>query len=320
MQSFFRGKKVLVAGGSGMIGQCAVRKCLDQGAYVRATQFNSTLSIRHPNLEVITCDLRDRSLTGSVFKNIDIVLLCAGKVRGAKFIVEDPTSFIMYNLDLISWLIYQATQANVGICGFISSSYVYPDTGNPNLEHEGFEGDPGLHSNYGNGWYHRYLETLCKHFHRTTDTRFTVVRPAALYGPHDNFDLDEGHVIPGSIVKAVDRMDPYEVWGDGKEIRCFTHVDDFVDGFMLAIEKYAIAEPINICQSESTTVYDAINIILKTLDFSPVLKFNLDKPIAIKYKVSDSSKAQEVLGWKAQINLEEGIRQTVEWYQEHRSL
>lgn len=300
-----------------MIGQCAVKKCLDQGAYVRATQFSSTISIQHPNLEVITCDLRDRSLAESTFKNIDIVLLCAGMVRGAKFIVENPTSFIMYNLDLISRLIYQSTLANVGICGFISSSYVYPDTGAPNVEREGFKGDPGLESNYGNGWYHRYLETLCKHFHRTTDTRFAVVRPTALYGPHDNFSLEEGHVIPGSIVKAVNQMNPYEVWGDGKEIRSFTYVDDFLDGFLLTIEKFAIAEPINICPFETNTVYDAIKLILEALNFSPSLIFNPDKPSAIRYKVSDPSKAQQILGWEAQVNLKEGIHRTVEWYQKN---
>ena len=170
--------------------------------------------------------------------------------------------------------------------------------------------------NYGLGWLKRYLETLCKHFHMTSKTKYTIVRPTAIYGPHDKFDLERSHVIPALIIKAVQRMDPFEVWGNGEDIRSFTYVDDFVEGLMLALEKHAIAEPLNICIREASSVKDVVRILLDCLDFGPKVVFNTNKPSVIPYKVSDPSLAKELLHWEAKIGLREGLMRTVEWYRE----
>ena len=315
---FFENKNVLVAGGAGMIGQGLVRALIDRGAHVRATQFqNRKITVTHKKLEVVQCNLFNEGEADDVFKDMEIVFLAAAEIGGAKKIIEDPSSLLMYNLELHSKLIHRAAKMGVERCGFISSSYVYPHTGKPNVEVEGFKDDPWMPLNYGLGWVKRYLETLCKHFHMTSKTKYGIVRPTNIYGPHDKFNLEESHVVPALIMKAVDKMDPYEVWGNGKDVRCFTYVDDLVGGLMLTVEKYAVAEALNICPVETNTVKDIARTILEHLDFCPEVVFNSDKPSVIPYKVSDPSRAKDLLGWESKIGLEEGLGRTIDWYIEH---
>lgn len=314
---FYKGKNVLVAGGAGMIGQSLVKKLLEQGAHVRATQFKSRkIILSDKNLEIVNCDLRDEEQSAKVFKDMDMVFLAAAKVGGAKLIREAPSSLIMYNLELHARLINLAAKMKLQKCTFVSSSYVYPDTGKPNVESEGFQGDPWIPVNYGLGWIKRYLETLCKHFHMESKTDYAIVRPTAIYGPHDHYNVEESHAVPALIMKAVARMDPFEVWGNGEEVRCFTYVDDLADGMMLATEKYAVAEALNICPKETNTIKDVVGAILEHLDFHPKVVFNSNKPSTIPYKVSDPLRARELIKWEAKISLKEGLKRTIDWYRD----
>ena len=305
----YKGRNVLVAGGAGLVGQSLITKLLDAGASVRATQYKSRkIEITHKNLEIVSCDLTNQDDARSVFQNMDVAFLAAAKVGGAKLNLEDPSSLILYNLGLSSNLIALAAKMKLERCAFISSSFVYPDTQEPHLESEGFIGNP---TSYGLGWIKRYLETLCKHFHMTSQTKYAIVRPTAYYGPHDNFDLEECHVIPALITKAFNRMNPFEVWGDGEEVRCFTYVDDLVEGLMLATEKYAVADAINICTRETHTIRDLVSIILNCMNFNPTILYCSDKPSSLPYVVSDPSKAERILGWKARTSLKDGIKKTI---------
>ena len=315
---FYQGKNVLVAGGAGLVGQSLVRKLLDQGACVRATQFKSRkITAAHKNLEVVSCDLRNEPEAAKVFKDMDIVFIAAGVVGGTRKIKEDPSYLIFGNLELRSKLIALAAKSGAERCAHVSSSYVYPHTGRPNVENEGFQGDPPAPVNYGLGWVERYLETLCKHFHMTTKTQYAIARPTNMYGPHDNFNLEECHVIPALVVKAVNRMNPFEAWGNGEDVRPFTYVDDFTDGLMRMTEKYAVAEPLNLCSREIPTVKEVLKTLFDYLEFHPRLVFSSDQPSLFPYKVSDPSLARELLGWEAQVSLKEGLRRTVDWYVEN---
>ena len=307
--NMYKNKNVLVAGGAGLVGQSLITKLLDQGAYVSATQYKSRkIDITHKNLEIVSCDLTNPDDARSVFRNMDIAFLAAAKVGGAKINQEDPSSLIMYNLGLSANLIALASKMRLDRCAFISSSFVYPYTTNPHTENEGFVDNPSV---YGLGWIKRYLETLCKHFHMTSETKYTIVRPTAYYGPHDNFNIEECHVIPALITKAFNRMNPFEVWGSGEEVRSFTYVDDLVEGLMLATEKYAVADPLNICTRETHNIKEVVSIILQYMNFKPMIVYCPDKPSSLPYIVSDPSKAEDILHWKARTSLKEGIKKTI---------
>ncbi|MEE8347942.1 MAG: NAD-dependent epimerase/dehydratase family protein [Acidobacteriota bacterium] len=317
---FYQGKNVLVTGGGGLVGQSLVRQLLEQGASVRATQFkNRKIAVKDDKLEVISCDLRDRDQARKVFRDMDIAFLAAAKVRGAKQLQENPSSLILDYLDLHSKLITLAAEAGVSRCGFISSCYIYPDTGEPNVESEGFQGDPWIPTNYGIGWTTRYLETLCRHCHMTSKTDYAIVRPNAYYGPHDNFNPEECHVIPALIVKAVQGMNPFEVWGDGQQIRSFTYVDDLVEGNMRNLERNATCDPVNICSPDAYSVSDIVSFILEILKLEVEVRYDPHKPSTIPYRVSDPALAKKLLQWEAHTSIREGLTQTIDWYLAQRT-
>jgi len=307
---FYKGKNVLVAGGAGLAGQGLVDALLEQGAYVRATQYHKMIQKSHKNLEVVSCDLTDDPSARSVFRDMEIVFLAAARVGGAKLNIEKPSDLILYNLNLSSKLIALSAECKLDRCTFISSSFVYPDTRKPHLENEGFEDNPWWPM-YGLGWVKRYLETLCNHFNRTSDTNYTIIRPTAYYGPNDSFDLETCHVIPALIMKALNGMDPYEVWGNGEEVRSFTYIDDLVEGILLATDKFANAEPLNICTRETHTIKDVVRIVLECMNAHPTVVYQADKPSSIPYIVSDPSRAKRYLDWEAKTTLEEGIKKTM---------
>ncbi len=311
----FQGKNVVIAGGAGMMGHSLIRKLLDQGAHVRATQYKTRkITITHRNLEIVTCNLLNDEEASAIFRDMDIVFLAAAKVRGAKAMRDDPSGLILYNLNLHTKLLHLASVAKVEKCSLVSSSYVYPHTGKPNVEEEGFQGDPPA-VGFGLGWVCRYLETLCKHLQMTGQTKFAIIRPTAYYGPHDLFDAEESHVIPALIAKAVRRMDPFEVWGNGEDVRCFTYIEDVTDGLLQVVEKYAVAEGINICTAQSHTVRDVLPILFRHLGFQPRVVFDPSKPSMMPYKVSNPAKAKKILGWEAKVSLEEGLKKTMDWHQ-----
>ena len=311
----YQGSNVLVAGGAGLVGQSLVRKLLDRGASVRATEFqNRKIDLTHKNLEVVRCDLREPEAARRVFRDMDAAFLAAARVRGAKHLQANPSDLILDYLEMHSRLIAQAAAAGVERCGFISSCYIYPDTGKPNIEEEGFERDPWIPTNYGIGWTTRYLETLCRHFHMTSQTKYAIIRPNAYYGPHDNFDPEESHVIPALIVKAVRGMNPFEVWGDGRQIRCFTYIDDLAEGNLLNLARNATCDPVNISSPEAYRISEIVSLILDILNLDAEVRYDPSKPSTIPYRVSDPTKAKHLLGWEAGTDIREGLSRTIDWY------
>lgn len=316
-QDFYKNKTVFVAGGAGLIGQSSINQLLEKGAFVIATQYKKRkITKTHPNLTVVDLDLSDETGVKSFLKDSDILLLCGAKVGGAKSIINKSVESVVYNLPLHFNLMRWAVECNVDRVGFISSSYVYPDTGKPNIEPEGFIGDPWKPLNYGLGWMKRYLETVCKFFHMNSKTRFAIIRPTSIYGPHDNFDFETCHAIPALVRRFSERISPMEVWGNGKDIRCHTYVDDVANGFLEVVDKYAVGEALNICNEEESTITKVVETLSEIENFYPGVKYHLDKPSVIPYKSSSSKLAKELIGWKAKVSLKDGLKKTLDWYKE----
>ena len=318
--SFYKGRNVLVAGGAGLMGQNLTRRLLEEGAFVRATQHKERrMTLQHKNLETLQVDLLTEEGLQAAFKGMEIVFIVAARVGSAKSVAEGPSELILYNLELQSKLIHWAAKMRLQRCGYVSSSYVYPDTKKASREEEGFQGDPSSPTLYGLGWVKRYLETLCKHFQMTSDTDYAVVRPSTVYGPFDHFSLEAGHAIPALIVKAVNRMDPYEVWGNGRDVRSYLYVEDLVEGFLLAVRRYAIGEALNLSGRQPCTIRDVVRVLLDYLEFRPQVVYSTDRPSVAPYKVSDPCRAKGLLRWEARVGLEEGLKRTVDWYMEQQA-
>ena len=325
--SFYNGKKIFVAGGAGMIGNALIRALVPLGAKVTATEF---LSRRidpawRDQIEVITAiDLNQPTWkpnshwTGALkrcnlYAGYDVVFWAAAKVGGAKAIRENPMDLVHYNLELAARNIQAAVAAGVERFCYVSSSYVYPETHIASLERDTDDRDVPL-QHYGLGWIKRFIEKLCMAHQLTSKTRFALVRPAAIYGPYDSFDLETGHVVPALIRKVAEGQSPLEVWGDGSEERQFTFVDDLVRGLLLATEHYVIAEPINIATPKVSTIYDVWKTLFDIEGLPYVVQYLGDKPKVVSRRVVNVARCKDTLGYECPTSLEDGLRQTLDWY------
>ena len=142
-----------------------------------------------------------------------------------------------------------------------------------------------------------------------------VVRPGNLYGPHDKFDWEKSKVIAALIRRAVEKHDPFVVWGDGMDLKDFLYIDDYIDGMLLAMEKMEGIQPINIASGIPITIRDVLGEILKSADYENVdVQYDASKPTMIPKRLIDVTLAKKMLGWSPRISLHEGIKRTIEWY------
>ena len=315
---FYRDRGVLVTGGTGFVGTHIVQELLRQGARVRVPVHNRPILIQDDNIETVQADLTQPDDCLLATRDVDFVFHAAGVVTGAGVKALDSMSAIAANLILTSRILEAAWASNVERVLVFSSSTGYPVADYPIKEDEFWSG-PTHPSYFGYGWMRRYLERLAEYVASKSDMKIAIVRPTAVYGRFDNFDPVSAHVIPALILKAVERISPYEVWGTGDEVRDFLHVRDLARGCLLMLEKHAECDPVNIGYSEVVTIGQIVRLILKAADYANAeVVFDASKPTAIPFRMVDTSKAKTLLGFERQMSLEEGLRDTVKWYRRQK--
>ncbi len=143
--------------------------------------------------------------------------------------------------------------------------------------------------------------------------------PTNLYGPRDNFDLETSHVIPALIRKMVDAEDEVVLWGDGSPTREFLYVDDCVDGFVLAAERYDGAEPANLGAGKEISIRELAELIAELTGYEGSIAWDTSKPNGQPRRSVDASRARELFGFEASTELRDGIERTVAWYRSNRT-
>jgi GDP-L-fucose synthase len=142
-----------------------------------------------------------------------------------------------------------------------------------------------------------------------------IVRPANIYGPYDDFEWETSHVLPAMIRRVVERHDPIEIWGEGKDIKDFIFIDDFIKGMLLAMEKKETFYIVNIASGKHYVLRDILNIIIQIDGYNNAeVIYDASKPTMIPKRLIDPSKAKRTLGFEAKTPVEEGIKKTIEWY------
>jgi GDP-L-fucose synthase len=314
MDSFYKGKTVLITGGSGFVGMHFVQELLKRGSKVRTTHRLRRVVSEKEGAEVLRADLSQMADCMAVSRDIDYVVHCAGSVGAAGLDSYEQMESIVLNLVLASQMLQASWTSKVKKFLLFSSSTAYPVADYPIRENEMWIGYPHL-SYFGYGWMRRYLERLGEFVAQKSDMKVIVVRPTAIYGRCDN----SGHVIPTLIKRAVEKENPYVVWGSGKETRDFLHVTDFVRGSLLALEKLETFDPINIGYGKSARIRELVDIILEASGHkNATVEFDNSKPSSIPCRKVDISKAEYLLGFKPKVSLEEGIRDTIRWYKEQK--
>jgi GDP-L-fucose synthase len=317
---FYKDKKVLVTGGTGFVGTNFVEELVKQGAYVRVPVHRRPLIVKHERVEAVPADITQLDDCLKVCKGMQYVVHAGGAVSAAGVTVSNPMAVITTNLIVTVQMLQAAWMSDIERFLLLSSATVYPSADHPIKEEEIWSG-PTHPSYFAYGWMRRYLERMSEFVVQKSKMKIALVRPTAAYGRWDNFDPVTSHVVPALIRKAVQKLDPFEVWGTGDEVRDFVHVTDVARGGLLCLEKYATGDAVNIGYGKSFTVKDVVRIILKAAGHDKVeVRFDASKPTTIPFRMVDITKAREKLGFEPQMTLEQGLTDTLNWYKQNRDL
>ena len=318
----FKNAKVLIAGGAGFVGVNLIKRLLGMGADIRATIHNKPVVLEDQRVEYVKCDLKKEDDCARITEGVDYIFMCAANTSGAGVMSKTPMVHVTPNVIMNTLLLDAAYSAGVKKVMFLSSNTVYPVVDYPVKEGEMVFGDL-FEKYYCVAWMKQFTEVLCRMYAEKIEEsmKTVVVRPANIYGPYDDFQWETSHVLPALMRKVIERHEPLEVWGDGKDIKDFIYIDDFIDGIILAMEKIQSFEPINIGSGVESNIRGALDIMLEVDGYQDAkVVFNADKPTMIPKRMLDVSRAKEKLGFVAKTSLEIGLRKTMQWYREYNSV
>jgi GDP-L-fucose synthase len=301
---------ILVAGGSGLVGSAIVRELK------RLNQDVIGISSKDVNL-------LDREKTFEFINNLKptAIIDSAAKVGGIGGNNSYPVEFLSQNLQIQLNLMDAAHAAKVSKFVFLGSSCIYPrDCSQPIKEEYLLTGElEQTNSAYAVAKI-AGIE-LIKSYRKEYGHKWISVMPTNMYGPNDNFDLENGHVLPVLIRKFIEAKRSgsgiVTLWGSGSPLREFLHVDDLAKAVVLCMDKYDDSKQINIGSGQEVSIKDLADKISKAVGFSGEIIWDSSKPDGTMRKVLDSSKMDK-LGWKPLISLDQGIVSTVEWYLQNK--
>lgn len=323
MSDFWKQKKVLVTGGTGFIGSHVVEKLVEKGAYVTTLDRMRGGKIRNigylaDKVNILSGDCADMDAARNACRRQDIVMNLAAKVGGIAYNRTHQATMLSDNLAIATTMMEAARREDVGRFLVVSSACIYPsDAVIPTPETEGFRGEPEP-TNGGYGWAKRMAEKLGMYYQEQYGMKVGIVRPYNAYGPRDHFDPESSHVIAAIIKRVFDDENPLKVWGSGNQTRAFLYVEDFAHGLIEAIEKYPIADPVNIGTDEEVSIRELVEMIVKLSGKKTEITFDTSKPDGSPRRNSDNIKAKEHVGFVAHTSLAEGLKRTIEWYRTNK--
>lgn len=302
--------KIYVAGHRGMVGS-AVKRKLEQEGYENLVYRTSS-----------ELDLRNQRAVQDFFEEEqpDVVIDAAARVGGIIANREYPWQFLYENLEIQNNIISSAHEQEVDKLIFLGSSCIYPKHADQPMNEDSLLTGPLEPTNQ---WYAvakiagvKLVDALRRQY----DHDYVSLMPTNLYGPNDNFDLETSHVLPAMIRKfheaKEDNHAPVPLWGTGSPMREFLHVDDVADAVFFTLSNKMEYDLYNVGTGKDITIKDLALLIQDIVGHKGDIEWDTSKPDGTPRKLMDVSRMTEA-GWTYNIELEDGIRRTYEWYLEH---
>jgi GDP-L-fucose synthase len=304
-------RKVLVTGGTGMIGRQLVDLLLQRGAIVRVASLDDPINLPD-GVEFMKADLTDFTLCLEVCEGMDYVFNLVGVKGSPKMCQEKPASFmvpmLMFNTNMmeaarrcdVKWYLYTSTVGVYEPAEILREDDVWKTFPSPNDRFA--------------GWAKRIGELQAEAYSIQYGwDKVSIVRPANVYGPFDNFDPESAMVIPSLIRKAYEN-DVLSVWGDGSPVRDFIHARDVARGMLYAVE-YGITDPVNLGSGEGYSIKEIAEIIAKR--FSKEISWDASKPQGDAKRILSMERIT-THGFEVNTPLEFGIDETIDWFLENK--
>ena len=305
---------MVVTGGSGFLGSIVCRKLSERGA----------AEVHVPRSK--DYDLTQPDAVAKMFADTDpnLVIHLAARVGGIGANMEHPAELYLTNLLMGTYVIEEARRRGVDKTTIIGTICAYPKfTPVPFKEESLWDGYPE-ETNAPYGIAKKALLVHAQSNRAQYGQNAIYLLPVNLYGPGDKFNPGVSHVIPALIKKFVDARDNgdavVDVWGTGTATREFLYVEDAAEGIVLGAATYNGPDPVNLGSGREVSIKELAELIGKLTGFEGELRWDASKPDGQPRRLLDTTKADELFGFKAQVSLEEGLRQTIDWYVDHREV
>lgn len=299
-------ERILVTGSRGLVGMAMQGLYKDDPRFFFADRSHA--------------DLCSREAAQKLFERVKptCVIHIAALVGGIGAQLERPATFFRENM-IMSMNVFEASRHSgvKKIVGFLSSC-IFPDKAVYPLTPEQLHLGPPHPSNFGYAYAKRMLEVLGRAYQSEFGLRSVFLVPPNIYGPHDNFSLMDGHVLPSLIHRAYlakKNNEALTVWGSGKPFREFIFSEDVARVAVWAAESYESAEPLNVSSSVETSIREAVETIGKAFNFTGPIRFDDSKPDGQLRKPTDTTSLRKALPGFKFTSLAEGIRRTASWFE-----
>ena len=312
--------KIYVAGNTGLVGSAIIRMLKSKRFYNIVSSPSSHWDLRR----------QDRVEEFFRINEPEYVFLAAAKVGGIGANSEYPAEFIYDNLMIQNNIIDAAYRYGAKKLVFLGSSCIYPKMANQPITEDQLLTGPLEPSNDSYAIAKIAGIKMCQAYRKQYGFNAIALMPTNLYGPGDNFDLENSHVLPAMIRKCYEGKGkighdlggsyeyPIDLWGDGSAMREFLHVDDLAEASYNCMQNYDDPEPINIGTGEDVTIKELATTIADVVGFTGGFNWDITKPNGTPRKVLNIDKITS-LGWKPTISLRDGIKSTYEWYETTKS-
>ena len=307
--------KILITGGGGMIGRSLINQLKDKECTIYVADLTKPTDLPD-NIIFIKTDLRYFDNCESLCEGMNYIFHLAGVKGSPQMAKEQPVDFMVPMLQFNTNMIEAAFRANIDWFLYTSSVGVYSPA-------EIFQEDnvwstfPSPNDRYA-GWAKRMgeLQTETYKIQYGFD-RFSIVRPANVYGPYDNFNSANAMVVP-SLIRKANENDVLNVFGDGTAVRDFIYADDVARGMIFAVEN-KLTQPLNLGSGKKHTIGDVVDLVTKYSSKDNSVQYNSSGVKGDDIRLFDMTRANSY-GFEPQITLEEGIKLTTEWYLNNKEI
>jgi len=310
MSTIDKRDKIYVAGHRGLVGSAIVRSLQRQG-------YTNIIGKTHKEL-----DLTNQSDVRDFFseERPDVVILAAAKVGGINANRTAPADFAYENMMIQCNVIKAAHDYHVKKLLFLGSTCIYPKMAPQPMKEDALLTGPLEVTNEAYAIAKIAGMEMCRHFKKQYGDDFISCMPTNLYGPHDNYDLENSHVMPAMIRKfheAKMNLSPtVEVWGTGTPLREFLYVDDMADACVFLLGNYSGEQHVNVGTGQEVSIKELAETVQKVVGYRGKIIWNATMPDGTPRKLTDVSKING-LGWKHKVELEEGIKLAYDWFKEN---
>ena len=314
---------VFVAGGAGMAGSAIVEALLARqpGVRVRASWRGTPPAIDDARVEHVRLDLLDKPALVQALRGCEAAILAASESGGIRMLKEQPWRQVGPNLSLVTTWLEAMHEAGVRRAVFVGSATLYqPFSGRIREDQLDLNQDPSPEA-FGVGWVMRAAEKLCEFWTQATGMAVVRERSANIYGPRARFDPARSNVIPALIRKAADGLDPFEVWGSPEVTRDVIYRADFGEAVARLLEAPGAAgKAFNLGSGRAVTVGDIVKAVLRAADKEDLqVVYTQAGPSSSPSRVLDCDRLYTELNWAPATSLEDGIRETWQWWQANRT-